>query len=152
MSDQVTAALPVDLLVVGIANLMNLLLIGMFLARGFGRPRTGRTFGTGVVVLAVPLAAAALWNAGTGRPWWTVALPAVMVAYCVVEFLLDYIYRVDFRHSRWLGPYLGLYYAGLIALIGYAFLVDNLLGYVTLVPYFAGLAATWYSYAHAGHG
>ena len=152
MSSAIGPIQPVDLAVVIIANLINLLLLGMFLARGAGQPQTGRTFGTGVVALAVPLGVAVVLNALAQRAWWTLVLPGLMIAYAVVDFVLDYLLKSDFRHTRWLGPYLGLYYAGLMALIGYAFLVDLLAGFITLATYFASLAATFYSYTRVGHG
>lgn len=142
----------VDLAVIVIANLVNLLLAGMFLARAVGQARTGRILGTGVVVLAVPLAVAVALNALNEREWWTVVLPGLLIVYCVVEFILDYVQKSDFRHTRLLGPYLLLYYAGLMGMIGYAFLVNTLAGAVTLATYFVGLAATLYSFVRVGHG
>jgi hypothetical protein len=151
MSSIVTTQV-IDLTVIIIANLANLLLAGMFLARAVGQTRTARILGTGVVVLAVPLAVAVAWNALNRREWWTVVLPALLVVYCAIEFLLDYLLKIDFRHTRLLGPYLLLYYAGLMGMIGYAFLIDNLAGFVTLATYFVGLAATLYSFVRVGHG
>jgi hypothetical protein len=121
----------------------------MFLARAGGHPRA---WGSGAVVLAVPLAGTVVLNALGQREWWTIVLPGVMILYCAVEIVLDYLLKSDFRHTRLLGPYLGLYYAGLMALIGYAFLVDRLAGFITLATYFANLAATLYAYSRVGHG
>ncbi|MCX6033751.1 MAG: hypothetical protein NTV38_02050 [Chloroflexi bacterium] len=72
--------------------------------------------------------------------------------YDAVEFVLDYILKFDFRQSRWLGPYLGLYYLALLGMIGYTFAVGKLYGFVTLVTYFINLAATAWSYARVQHG
>lgn len=142
----------IDLAVVIIANLANLLLAGMFLARAVGQTRTARLLGTGVVVLALPLAAAVVLNALNRREWWTVVLPGLLVGFCAIEYILDYLLKIDFRHTRLLGPYLLLYYAGLMGMIGYAFLVDKLAGFITLATYFVGLAATFYSFVRVGHG
>lgn len=142
----------IDLAVVIIANLANLLLAGMFLARAVGQARTARLLGTGVVVLAVPLAAAVLLNAFKEREWWTITLPSLLVGFCAIEYILDYLLKIDFRHTRLLGPYLLLYYAGLMGMIGYAFLFDKLAGFITLATYFVGLAATFYSFVRVGHG
>jgi hypothetical protein len=142
----------IDLSVVIIANLTNLLLAVMFFFRGRGKPRTGNAFGWGAVILGIPLLAAVILNAIGARPWWTFILPGLLVLYDAVEFVLDFILKFDFRHSRWLGPYLGLYYLALMGMIGYAFAVGKPTGFITLVTYFINLAATAWSYARVQHG
>ncbi len=142
----------IDLLIIVIANLTNLLLAAMFLFRARGRSKTGSAFGWGAVVLGVPLLAAAVLNALEGRPWWTYTLPGLLVIYDLVEFILDYLLKFDFRHSRWLGPYLGLYYLALMGMIGFAFAVGKSYGFVTLITYFINLAATAWSYSRVQHG
>jgi hypothetical protein len=145
------ALVRIDLGVVITANLMNLLLAGMFYFRARRKPQIGEVLGWIAVALAVPLAAAAVLNRVEGRAWPFWGLPLAPVAYCLVELLLDGVLKFDFRHRRWLGPYLGLYYLGLFALIGYAFLVGRPQGFVTLVTYFINLAVTFYAYARVGH-
>jgi hypothetical protein len=141
-----------DLSVVIIANLTNLLLALMFLFRGRGRAKTGSGFGWAAVILGIPLLAAAILNASGGRPWWSYILPGLLVLYDLVEFVLDYLLKFDFRHSHWLGPYLGLYYLALMGMIGYSFAVSKPFGFVTLVTYFINLAATAWSFARVQHG
>jgi hypothetical protein len=142
----------IDLFVFIIANLTNLLLAVMFLFRARGRPKVGNVFGWVAVVLGIPLLAAAVINILGVRPWWAFVLPGLLVLYDAVEFVLDYILKFDFRHSRWLVPYLGLYYLALIGMIGYTFAVGKPYGFVTLVTYFINLAATAWSYACIQHG
>jgi hypothetical protein len=137
-----------DIVVFVIANLTNLLLAIMFLLRARGRPRIGNGFGWVSVSFGIPLIIAIILNALGTRPWWTVVLPGLMVAYDLTEFLLDLLLKFDFRHSRWLGPYLGLYYLGLMGMIGYAFAVGKPFGFITLATYFTGLAATAYAQTH----
>ena len=141
-----------DLGVVIAANLMNLLLAAMFWLRARRRPKTGQAAGWAAVAMAVPLGAAALYNLLAGRAWPFGALPLVAVAYCAVELLFDAVLKLDFRRSRLLGPYLALYYLGLMAMIGYAFLVGKPYGAVTLVTYFINLGMTAYAFARVGHG
>jgi hypothetical protein len=104
------------------------------------------------VSLAIPLGVAALMNAMVGRGWPFWVLPALTIGYCILELLFDGILKIDFRHSRLLGPYLAVYYVGLMAMIGYAFLIGKPFGFFTLATYFINLAATAYSYAQVGHG
>ncbi len=142
----------IDISVFVIANLTNLLLALMFLFRGRGRAKTGSWFGWAAVILGIPLLAAAILNASAGRPWWSYVLPGLLILYDLVEFILDYLLKFDFRRSRWLGPYLGLYYLALMGMIGYAFAVGKPFGFVTLLTYFINLAATAWSFARVQHG
>jgi hypothetical protein len=141
-----------DFAVFIIANLANLLLALMFLLRGGGRPKTGSAIGWAAVILGIPLLVIAILNAAWARPWWTFVLPGLLILYDAVEFLLDDLLKFDFRRSRWLGPYLGLYYLALMGMIGFAFAVDKSYGFITLVTYFINLAATAWSFARVQHG
>jgi hypothetical protein len=142
----------VDLILFLVANLVNLLIIGIMLSRPFGLKRLERILGVGAVACAVPAGLALLLNAMGGREWWAILLPALFVAYLVLELILDYVLRLDFRHTRLLWPYLLVYYVALNAMIGYTFLVNEAFGFVTLATYLLGLVATWYSYSQVGHG
>jgi len=135
-----------------IANLVNILMIGIFLSRPWGLKRLERVLGLVSITLALPLGFAVVMNALGGREWWTVALPSLLAAFLIVELILDYILRLPFRSSRLLGPYLLLYYLSLMGMIGYAFLVSEAYGFITVATYFLNLLATWYSYPKVGHG
>lgn len=142
----------VDMIVIVAANAVNLLLVAVFLSRPAGRRDVERVAGLASMALGLPLAFAAAWNASAARATWTVVLPALLVAFLLVELLLDYVLKIDFRHTRLLGPYLLLYYVALMGMIGYAFLTEPMYGAITLVTYFVNLGATAYSYAKVGHG
>jgi hypothetical protein len=142
----------IDLLVFVVANLVNLLMIAIFLSRAQGRRGVERALGVVVMSLAVPTALAISLNLLGGREWWTIVLPGLLVVFLALELVLDYILKLDFRRTRLLGPYLLLYYLALMGMIGYSFFVGKPYGFVTLVTYFLQLAATWYSYSKVGHG
>jgi hypothetical protein len=147
MSDQT-----VDLAIVVIANVANLLMVGIFVSRSWGRGDVGRRLGIPLEILALPVGGAVLLNVLGSREWWTIVLPCLLIAFLAAELVLDYILRLDFRHTKMLGPYLALYYLGLLGMIGYAFGVSRLFGFVTLATYLVNLAATGYSYSRVGHG
>ena len=140
-----------DLAMVVMAVAVNLLVAVMFLGRVRGT-RRANLWGWVAVALAVPVAAIAIWNLVGGRAWWTIVLPALYAAYALLELLLDGILKVDFRSSWLLAPYLVTYYVGLLGLVGYAFGVGAIEGFVSLAAYFLSLAATSYSYRRVGHG
>jgi hypothetical protein len=135
-----------------IANLVNILMIGIFLSRPWGLKRLERILGLASISMALPVGFALVINALGGREWWTVVLPSLLVGFLIVELILDYILRLPFRSSRLLWPYLLLYYMSLMGMIGYAFLVSEAYGFITLATYFLNLLATWYSYSKVGHG
>jgi hypothetical protein len=145
----------VDLGVFGIANLINVLLVVIFLVRA----RTGtrdtpveNVAGWITVAMALPLIATIIVNIAAKRGGWLWILPLVTVIYLIVEFVLDYALKIDFRSTGLLVPYLILYYLGQFAMVGYTFMVGKPYGFITLVTYFINLAATFYSYARVGHG
>jgi hypothetical protein len=142
----------IDLVVVVIANLMNIIFSLIFLNRVFGCAEWEHGLGYGTLIMIFPLTFIALANLASGRGWAFWILPLVMAAFLVVEFVLDYWLQFNFRQTAWLGPYLLLYYLALFAMIGYAFLAGKPYGYITLITYFINLAATFFSYARIGHG
>ena len=142
----------VDLGVFAVANAINLLLVVMFAARGRRNEKVERVSGLVIVVLGLPLAAASVLNALGRRSAWTWGLPLLMVAFCVVEFIVDYAKKIDFRSGRAMKPYLMLFYLALMAMIGYSFLLGKAFGYVTLATYFLHMAAQAYSYGRVKHG
>jgi hypothetical protein len=142
----------IDLALFICANLVNLLITAMFVARAKHRTRLGQAMGLSAVALGLPVAIIALLNLLAGRAWWTVALPALYVLYALLELGLDYIFKVEFRRTRLLWPYLTIYYLGVLALVGYSFSVGRLYGFITLGTYFLCLFATWYAYSRVGHG
>jgi CubicO group peptidase (beta-lactamase class C family) len=135
-----------DLVVVVAANLFNLLMTAVFLARPRGWKRFERVVGLVMIALALPLGAAVVLNALGQRSWWFVVLPIPLILHAVVELLLDYILRLDWRKTWLLGPCLALFYLGQMGLIGYAFAVEPVYGFVTLATYFLCLGATRYAH------
>ena len=145
----------VDLGVFGIANLINLLLVVIFLARARAGTRdtlVENIAGWITVAMALPLIAAIIVNIAAKRGAWLWILPLVTVIFLIVEFILDYALKIDFRSTGLLVPYLILYYLGQFAMVGYTFMIGKPYGFITLVTYFINLAATFYSYAQVRHG
>lgn len=138
-----------DLFVVVIANLFNLMVIGLMLARV---AQIDYDLGIPLILMAVLLIAASILNIIWRREKWFSILPLILAGYLLFEWCLDYIFKIEFRSTWLLGPYLLLFYAGQMGMIGYSFLVRKGYGVVTLVTYFLSLAATAYSYMHVGHG
>jgi hypothetical protein len=141
----------VDLTVFSLANLMNIIMVLIFLARSSGMPRIN-TVGVIWVAFIPVLSIVVFLNVRSRRKWWTIVLPSLLIAFLILEIILDYILRIDFRSTRLLGPYLLLYYLALFGMIGYSFQIGKRFGIVTLVTYFINQIATFYSYFQVGHG
>ncbi len=140
----------VDLTVFSLANLMNIIMVLVFLARASGMPRIN-TVGVIWVAFIVVLSIVVFLNVRGRRKWWTIVLPSLLIAFLILEIILDYILRIDFRSTRLLGPYLLLYYLALFGMIGYSFQIGKRFGFVTLVTYCINQIATFYSYFQVGH-
>ena len=134
------------------ANLSNLLIVGIMLARPKGWSRLEYFLGLINLILLIPFVFILCFNLVTGRDNWLAILPALMVIFLLLEGLLDYVLKLPFRQSRWIWGYLLLFYLAQWAMIGYAFLVEPIMGFFTLLTYFLSLGATAYSYAKVGHG
>ena len=142
----------VDVAVFVMANLVNVLMIGIFLSRPKGLERVEHRLGLVQIALALPVGVAVIVNAVGKREWWFVVLPTFLVAFLIVELLFDTVVKLEFRNTRLLWPYLLLYYLALMGMIGYCFQVGVVYGFITLATYFLNLFATWYSYSKVGHG
>jgi len=126
----------IDRLMVGITNLLNLVLAGMLMARVHGPPRLASALGLMAILLVVPITGLVILNAAQGRVWWTVVLPSFVVIFLFLTAVLDYGLHSDFGETRALWPFVVFYYFSLMMLVGYGFLVDNTLGFVTLGTYY----------------
>jgi hypothetical protein len=146
-----TVVRPVDLTVIIVANLMNLIMVVVFFSRTLLIPRI-QIVGWVWVLFSLALAAAVVVNLRARREWWAAVLPALLALFLILELVLDYILVFDFRSTRWLGPYLLLYYLSIMGMVGYSFLVQKKYGVITLVTYFLCQIAALYSYFTVGHG
>ena len=83
----------IDLGVFGIANLINVLLMVIFLARARAGTRDTpmeNIAGWIIVAMILPLIVAVIMNIVARRGGWMWVLPLVTVVFLIVEFILDY--------------------------------------------------------------
>jgi hypothetical protein len=141
----------VDLVVIAAANLMNIVMVAVFLLRTMmvGHLQVVGLLWTALVIL---LAAVIVLNLREKREWWTVVLPLFFVVFLFIEVVLDYILEIDFRGTFLLGPYLLLYYVSIMGMIGYSFLTEKKYGFITLTTYFLSQIVAVFSFLMVGHG
>jgi hypothetical protein len=142
----------VDIVCIFSANLFNLAVIGIMLARPFKREGLEFALGLVSVSLSVPLLLSAVYNFTQPRSIWLGVLPGLLGVFCLIELFLDYVFKIPFRQTRWIGPYLLVFYAAQWGMIGFGFIISEAAGFITLFTYFLSLAATAYSYKQIGHG
>lgn len=129
----------IDVIVVYFAILINVLMAVLFAARIFGLPEIEYIIGLIVIIMGFSLGYIAFFNKKNGRDMWEVYLLLPIFLFFVVELVLDYILKLDFRSTILVGPYVLFYYIGLWGLIGYAFRFDKKWGFVTLATYFLNM-------------
>ena len=137
----------IDLTVFVMANLANLLLVGIFMARVKQFSRLEYFLGICFIALVIPAAVAMFHNLTAKREWYTVVFPLLFILFGLLELWFDYILQLDFRNTtRLLVPYIVLFYLSSLGLIGYGFSIGKPHGFITLVTYFLTLFATWFSH------
>ena len=141
----------IDLVVVALANLMNTIMVVVFVLRSstIGRLQVVGFVWAGMILV---LACVVTLNVRAKRAWWTTVLPSLLLVFLIAEVALDYVGRYEFRSTALLGPYLFLYYISILGMIGYSFLTGKTYGFVTLATYFLSQIAALYSYSQVGHG
>jgi hypothetical protein len=129
----------IDLIVVYMANLINVIMAILFVARISGLPQAEYALGIVVMIMGFALGYIAFINKKNKREKWDVYLLIPIFLFFIVDLILDYILSFDFRSTGIAGPYVLLYYVGLWGLIGYSFRFDKKWGFVTLSTYFLNM-------------
>jgi len=123
----------------------NLLIAGVFIAQKKGDIRIIRTLGSIVMALALPFGYVLYQHLMKGGNVWARVALAVVLAYQLVELLMDYILKIDFR-SKWVThiPYILLEYAAFAGLIYTAFNISEFWGWVVSVTFWVAMVALVY--------
>jgi hypothetical protein len=118
----------IDLTVVYLANLINIFIAFLFLARMSGLTEIENTFGISTIAMGFVLGYIACLNKKNHRDKWETYLLIPIFLFMIIELLLDYILIIDFRSTAIAGPYVLLYYIGAWGLIGYSFRFEKKMG------------------------
>lgn len=136
-----------DLVFVLCAIAFNLLIAGIFIAQKRERRELTRTFGITWLSLAIPLSAVFVRYLIAGREMWIMIYFCFILFYMLVELLLDYVFKVDFRAKKITHiPYIILEYVALFGLIGISFAIDRTWGFVVSITFWVLLASLIYLY------
>ena len=137
-----------DLCLVVSATLFHLSIVGVYIAQKRGRDRWVKAFGTVTLLLALPLAVVFFHYLFTHEPTWKLVSFGFIFFYLLVEWLLDFVFKVEFRQK--LLPhvlYIPLFYTAIIGFIRMTFAVSVIWGYVVSVCFWILLGALIYNLA-----
>lgn len=112
-----------DIVLLGsiIANVNNILLIGIFLARICKYPKIEYWLGITFILSIIPLTLMLLKSFEFHRECLYYVQLILMMSFIVLELILDYLLKIDFRQNRAvLIPYVTLFYASSGGMIGIA--------------------------------
>ena len=111
----------IDLLGSIIANVNNILLIGIFLARIYKYSKIENWLGIIFILSIIPLTLMLLESFAFSREGLYYVQLILMMSFIVLELILDYLLKIDFRQNRsFLIPYVTLFYASSGGMIGIA--------------------------------
>jgi len=93
----------------------------VFIFRLLGKPQYGHWIGYFEFFLLIPLGYLLITAPELERPTLYYIQISLMIAWLIVELLLDYILKIDFRQVRWMViSYVVLFFAGAGGMIGVA--------------------------------
>lgn len=119
-----------------VANLINVLLITVFIARLSNKPKIEYWLGIILILSIVPLAYLFITAFGFKRHFLYFIQIGLMITYLVVELMLDYILKVDFRQNqRIVIPYVMLFFSGTGGMIGVASHAGKVWTIVTILSF-----------------
>jgi hypothetical protein len=136
-----------DLVFVLTAIAFNLLIVGIFVAQKNGWAKPAKVFGNLWLLLTVPFAVVFARYLTEGKRLGIMVSFGLVFLYFLVEFLLDYVLKIDFR-QKWIthAPYIVLEYAALFSLIGIAFDINRTWGYLVSISFWILIASLIYLY------
>jgi hypothetical protein len=134
-----------DLTFVLTAIAFNFLIIGIFVASKHNRLDVSRRIGIVWLLLAIPLVIVFVRYWIVGKSLQVMVCFGVVFFYMFVEWLLDFVLKVDFRAKAITHvPYIILEYAALFSLIVVAFTIDRTWGWIVTVAFWLLLASLIY--------
>jgi hypothetical protein len=125
----------------------NLLIVCIFVAQKHGWAKQVKILGMLWLLLTIPFAVVFVRYFTEGKRLGIMASFGLVFLYILVEFLLDYVLKIDFRRT-WIthAPYIVLEYVALYCLIHIAFEVDRTWGYLVSISFWILLAGLVYVY------
>jgi len=110
-----------DLLGAIVAHIIFISSIITFISRMIFKLRPGHWVGIPILLMAIPLVYLLIKAPANNRTFLYYVQLGSMLLWLVLLFLVDYVFKVDFRQTRWMViSYVMLYFAGAGGMIGIA--------------------------------
>lgn len=136
---------PFDLIFGISAIAFNLLISGLFIASRFEKMILVRQIGTGLITLGIPFGAVLYHTLTAGHNQYVSLSLVVVLAYLLVELLLDFIFKYDFRSRLATNlPYILLEYGAFAGLIYTSFTISERWGWAVSITFWVAMAALIY--------
>ena len=134
-----------------VANVNNALLILLFVARINKMPKIEYWIGIIFILSIIPLTYLFVTALESKPPFIYFIQLGFMMTFLIVELLLDYIFKVDFRHTqRLVIPYVILFFAGTGGMIGVASHAGKFWTIVTIITFLGMAVSSFIMHAMTG--
>jgi hypothetical protein len=134
-----------------LAILIFALCILIFTFRLTGHQKIEYWLGILFLLTAIPLGYLLFTASGLNRPILYYIQVGLMIVFIVVEFLLDYLLKTDFRHTRWMTiSYVTIFFAATGGMIGIASLAGKSWTIVSIILFLSMTVLAFYQRAKTG--
>jgi len=119
-----------------LANVINITTISIFIARLSGRPQIGHWIGILILLSIIPLSYLLYTAVSLKRPMIYYIWISLMIVFIVVEFLLDWMPKYEFRNNLLIViPYVMLFFGATGGMIGVASLAGKNWAVITTISF-----------------
>jgi len=130
-----------------IAILMNFLVIAIFIVRKEGFEQLEHKIGYIVISCAIPLFIIILNYILIGKELWIIIYIIIMISFLMIEMVLDYILKIDFRTNlKIVVPYVIIYYIAFWGLLAISFVINLIAGFIVFGVFILNLISTIYAH------
>jgi len=130
-----------------IAILMNFLVIAIFILRKKGFEQLEHKIGYIVISCAIPLFIIILNYILIGKELWIIIYIIIMISFLMIEMVLDYILKIDFRTNlKIVVPYVIIYYVAFWGLLAISFVINLIAGFIVFGVFILNLISTIYAH------
>ncbi len=119
-----------------LANVINITTISIFIARLSGRPQIGHLIGILFLLSVIPLFYLLYTAVSLKRPTIYYIWVGLMISFIVVEFLVDWLPKLEFRNTLLIViPYVMLFFGATGGMIGVASLAGKKWAVITTISF-----------------
>jgi hypothetical protein len=123
----------------------HLIIAGIYVASKHQRMDLVKKLGYFIVAMALPVSITLVYYALTEQPSKLLLYLTAILVYLVLEFLLDFVLKVDFRKKPVIHvPYIVMFYLACFGFIGVAFSFSSFWGYAMSGSFWLLLASLIY--------